>query len=40
MPSHLKRYQTGGDNHFITFSCYQRSPSSTATTPEPSSNKS
>jgi putative transposase len=26
MPSHLKRYQTGGDNHFITFSCYQRAP--------------
>ena len=26
MPSHLKRYQTGGDIHFITFSCYRRLP--------------
>ena len=26
MPSHLKRYQTNGTDHFITFSCYQRSP--------------
>ncbi|MDQ2925426.1 MAG: transposase, partial [Acidobacteriota bacterium] len=26
MPSHLKRYQTQGDDHFITFSCYRRLP--------------
>ena len=26
MPSHLKRYQTEGGYHFITFSCYQRAP--------------
>jgi len=26
MPSHLKRYQTEGSYHFITFSCYQRAP--------------
>jgi putative transposase len=26
MPSHLKRYQTEGSDHFITFSCYHRSP--------------
>jgi putative transposase len=26
MPSRLKRYQTAGDTHFITFSCYQRKP--------------
>lgn len=26
MPSHLKRYQTGGSDHFITFSCYRRPP--------------
>lgn len=26
MPSRLKRYQTEGDNHFLTFSCYHRLP--------------
>jgi len=26
MPSTLKRYQTGGSYHFITFSCYHRLP--------------
>jgi len=26
MPSRLKRYQTEGDGHFITFSCYHRLP--------------
>lgn len=26
MPSHLKRYQTAGHDHFVTFSCYQRQP--------------
>jgi len=26
MPSDLKRYQTEGHHHFITFSCYQRRP--------------
>jgi len=26
MPSRLKRYQTEGHNHFLTFSCYQRLP--------------
>ncbi len=26
MPSHLKRYQTEGHTHFITFSCIHRSP--------------
>ena len=26
MPSHLKRYQTEGHYHFITFSCYRRLP--------------
>ena len=26
MPSSLKRYQTDGHYHFITFSCYQRRP--------------
>ena len=26
MPSDLKRYQTSGNTHFITFSCYQRRP--------------
>jgi len=26
MPSRLKRYQTEGHNHFITFSCYRRLP--------------
>jgi putative transposase len=26
MPSRLKRYQTEGTNHFITFSCYRRLP--------------
>jgi putative transposase len=26
MPSHLKRYQTDGHYHFITFSCYRRLP--------------
>ena len=26
MPSHLKRYQTEGSYHFITFSCYRRLP--------------
>ncbi len=24
MPSHLKRYQTEGHHHFVTFSCYRR----------------
>jgi putative transposase len=24
MPSHLKRYQTEGHEHFLTFSCYRR----------------
>ncbi len=26
MPSSLKRYQQSGDFHFLTFSCYHRSP--------------
>jgi putative transposase len=26
MPSRLKRFQTQGHNHFLTFSCYQRLP--------------
>jgi len=26
MPSRLKRYQLAGDFHFLTFSCYHRSP--------------
>ncbi len=26
MPSHLKRYQTEGSYHFLTFSCYRRRP--------------
>jgi len=26
MPSRLKRYQTEGHDHFITFSCYHRLP--------------
>ena len=26
MPSNLKRYQQTGDFHFLTFSCYRRSP--------------
>jgi putative transposase len=26
MPSHLKRYQSEGSYHFITFSCYRRLP--------------
>lgn len=26
MPAHLKRYQTEGHEHFITFSCYRRQP--------------
>jgi len=26
MPSRLKRYQSAGDTHFITFSCFQRRP--------------
>jgi putative transposase len=26
MPSHLKRYQTEGHYHFLTFSCYRRFP--------------
>lgn len=26
MPSRLKRYQTEGHNHFLTFSCYRRLP--------------
>jgi len=26
MPSHLKRYQTFGHDHFVTFSCYHRLP--------------
>jgi hypothetical protein len=26
MPSRLKRYQTEGSYHFITFSCYRRLP--------------
>ena len=26
MPSRLKRYQTQGSYHFLTFSCYRRSP--------------
>lgn len=26
MPSNLKRYQTEGHDHFITFSCYNRQP--------------
>jgi putative transposase len=26
MPSHLKRYNTFGHDHFITFSCYHRLP--------------
>jgi putative transposase len=26
MPSTLKRYQSGGSYHFITFSCYHRLP--------------
>jgi putative transposase len=26
MPSRLKRYQTAGDTHFVTFSCFQRQP--------------
>lgn len=26
MPLGLKRYQHEGDDHFITFSCYRRSP--------------
>ena len=26
MPNKLVRYQTCGDTHFITFSCYQRKP--------------
>src|SRR3954463_7099271 len=26
MPLGLKRYQQEGDDHFITFSCYQRKP--------------
>jgi putative transposase len=26
MPSNLKRYQTGGSYHFLTFSCYHRQP--------------
>ena len=26
MPSNLKRYQESGDFHFLTFSCYHRSP--------------
>jgi putative transposase len=26
MPSHLKRYQTEGHFHFLTFSCYRRLP--------------
>jgi putative transposase len=30
MPLGLKRYQHGGDDHFITFSCYRREPYFTA----------
>lgn len=26
MPSGLKRYQTSGHDHFITFTCYHRFP--------------
>ena len=26
MPSRLKRYQTFGQDHFITFTCYHRVP--------------
>ena len=26
MPSRLKRYQTEGHHHFLTFSCYRRLP--------------
>jgi putative transposase len=26
MPLHLKRFQQEGDDHFITFSCYDRNP--------------
>jgi putative transposase len=26
MPSRLKRYQTAGDTHFVTFSCFHRKP--------------
>ena len=26
MPSRLKRYQSQGDDHFVTFSCYRRRP--------------
>lgn len=26
MPSRLKRYQSTGDTHFVTFSCFQRRP--------------
>ena len=26
MPSRLKRYQTEGHHHFVTFSCYRRLP--------------
>ncbi len=26
MPSNLRRYQQEGDDHFITFSCYDRNP--------------
>jgi putative transposase len=26
MPTNLKRYQTGGSDHFLTFSCYRRLP--------------
>lgn len=26
MPSDLKRFQTEGNHHFVTFSCYQRRP--------------
>jgi len=26
MPLHLRRYQQEGDDHFITFSCYDRKP--------------
>jgi putative transposase len=26
MPSNLKRHQTEGDHHFVTFSCYRRLP--------------
>jgi len=39
MPSHLKRYQTEGGYHFITFSCYQRARFSTTTTPASSLKK-